>query len=288
MKSTVSMAKPILPSEPAGFTLIEVLIALAVSAIVVSAMLLSYQHMQDSSSDQVQMSTVQENLRGVFGIMERDLRMAGLNDNQSPSFGVTDVQCFEVKADPSSAIPAACADGVLAHSPILRMTMDLNNNDTVDAGETISYFLYDKDGDGVYDLARSTTDPGAGQLPALSNLQLMADNIDAIGFAYAFDNNGDDAIDRDAGGNIIWGVDTTNDGNLDKQLNADGSTTALGYTVPPAEIEAVQVWVLARASRTSRGYVNTHTYQVGDRTIGPMNDGYKRWLLTEVLDCRNL
>ena len=261
-----------------GFTLVELMIAMVISAIVISSATWIYIHIQTSSAQQVEISTIQQNLRGVLAIMESELRMAGEDRTLSFSFGVTDVRHFSITEPGTDAIPDASGSG----SPILRMTLDIDDDGILDANETVTYSLYDKDGDGdLLDLARSTTFPG---VDVISGRQLLAEGIEAIGFAYAFDNDDDGEIDRTGAGNdIIWAVDSDNDGSLD----ADLLLVNLGYIVPPANIRAIQIWILARANRPDPKYENTHQYSVGTLNITP-NDSYRRWLLTEVIHCRNL
>jgi prepilin-type N-terminal cleavage/methylation domain-containing protein len=278
MIRTHCKAKSGLLGKPAGFTLIELLVAIGVSAVVLSSIGVSYVHMQESSAQQVELSSIQQNLRGVLAIMERELRMIGQDYMQSASFGVTDVRRFSITP------PGTDANVDANGSPVLRMTLDLDNDGQLDAGETITYLLYDRDGDGVlFDLARATTNPGVG---VVSGRQLLAEGIEALEFAYAFDNDGNGEIDRTAppGNDIIWAVDGNNDG----QLNSDLLGVPLGYTVPPQNIRAVQVWVLARTRQPSRRYSNSHQYSVGTQVIGPTNDPFRRWMLTEILHCRNM
>lgn len=262
-----------------GFTLIELMIAMVISTVVISSVTFIYIHTQNSSAQQVETASIQQNLRGILAIMESELRMAGQDFTQSSSFGVTDVRNFTITAPGTAATPDATGSG----SQILRMTLDLDSDGELDANETVTYLLYDRDGDGdLFDLARSNTYPG---VDTVSGRQLLAEGIEAIGFAYAFDNDDDGAIDRTGNdNNIIWAVDSDNDGVLD----ADLLGVALGYTVLPKNIKAIQVWILARSNRPDLKYINTQQYSVGNQVIGPMNDSYRRWLLTEVLHCRNL
>ena len=265
-------------SDSTGFTLVELMIAIVISAIVISSATWIHIHIQSSSAQQLEIATIQQNLRGALAIMESELRMAGEDRTLSLAFGVTDTRFFSITEPGTDAIPDASGSG----SPILRMTLDLNDNGVLDANETVTYLLYDKDGDGdLFDLARSTTFPG---VDVVSGRQLLAEGIEAIGFAYAFDNDGDGEIDRSGAGNdIIWAVDSDNDGSLDANL----LLANLGYIVPPGNIRAIQIWILARANRPDPMYENTHQYSVGTLNITP-NDSFRRWLLTEVIHCRNL
>jgi hypothetical protein len=119
----------------------------------------------------------------------------------------------------------------------------------------------------------------------ISGRQLLAEGIEDIMFTYAFDNDNDERIDRTAppDNNIIWAIDSNNDGQLDSDL----AGAALGYTVPPQNIRAVQVWVLARAKRPAANYTNSRQYSLGDH-VTAVNDNFRRWLLTDTLHIRNM
>jgi prepilin-type N-terminal cleavage/methylation domain-containing protein len=267
-----------------GFTLIELMIGIVVSAITITAGLKIYDHMQNSSVQQVEISMLQQNQRGVLTILERELRLIGMDMKQSKKFGITDVRKFTITSPGVNATPSA------AGSPILQMTMDLNNDKIINAGETVTYALYDQDNDGQppFALARST----AYSIPNLINgRQLLAEGIQAIGFAYAFDADGDGIIDRKVvvpgdPPSIIWAVDSNNDGLLDADLA--GGALPGGVTVPTKAIRAVQFWILGMAQRPDSSYTDTNTYSVGGQPPIIPNDQFRRWLLTEIVHCRNL
>jgi type IV pilus assembly protein PilW len=52
-------------------------------------------------------------------------------------------------------------------------------------------------------------------------------------------------------------------------------------------ILAVRIWLLVRAERTERGYVNNTTYTYAGVTRGPFNDGYRRVLVSKTIYLRN-
>jgi prepilin-type N-terminal cleavage/methylation domain-containing protein len=194
--------------HPSGFTLVELLIAMVISALVLTAFYRVFDNLQSSSIQQVEIATMQQNQRGALAIMEREFRMIAADRGLTGQFRVTDIRRYTVTEPGTTATP----DNSAAGSPILRFTADLDNDGLLGANETITYLLYDRDGDPAngFDLARSVFNAGNG---LVSQRDLLAESVDAIGFAYAFDQNLDGRIDR-AGANddIIWGVDTDNDG----------------------------------------------------------------------------
>ena len=267
-----------------GFTLIELFIGIVISVIAITAGLKIFDHMQNSSVQQVEISMLQQNQRGVLTILERELRLIGMDMNQSNIFGITDVRKFTITNPGVDATPSA------AGSPILRMTMDLNDDKSIGPGEIITYALYDRDNDGQppFELARSTATPVTDEI---NGRQLLAEGIQAIGFAYAFDADGDGIIDRQVvvpgdPPSIIWAVDSNNDGLLDADLS--GAALPGGGTVPTSAIRAVQFWILGMAQRQDSSYTNTNVYSVGDQPPFVPNDQFRRWLLTEIVHCRNL
>ena len=275
-----------------GFTLIELLIGMAIAAIVLAGIYAVLEDLRKSSVQQVEVSTLQQNQRGVLAIMERELRLIGMDMQQSnqfnPQFCVKDVRKYAIT---DSAVDANL-DGTPSGSPVLRMTLDLNDDRTVNGDETITYALFDSDGDGLppYELGRSTKYTGPDVIAA-DELELIAEGIEAISFAYAFDADDDGNIDRQvvvAGEppSIIWAVDTDNDGRLDSDLGHN----LLPAPVRPEAIRAVQFWILGRVQRPDPSYVDNKSYSVGDQLIQPAGDEvhFRRWVLSEIIHCRNL
>lgn len=286
MKNYRSQSRQRIAGNRRGFTLVELLIAMAVSAVVLTGVISVFAHMQHSSAQQIATGTLQQNQRGALGIMERELRLIGMDRSQSDNFLVTDVRKYSIVAPGSTAVPAGTG------SPVLRMQVDLDDDGVLDPGETITYLLYDRDNDGVppWELSRSTTLLG-NNVP-----QMVAEGVEAFGLAFAFDADDDGKVDRDtatAGEPILWGVDTDNDGALDSYLDANWNLVAIGQNVLPDRILGVRFWLLGRSQREDAKHLDNAIYQVGDQTIQPgtppgTGDHYRRWLLSEIIHCRNL
>jgi type IV pilus assembly protein PilW len=265
-----------------GFTLVELLIAMAITGIVAGAIFTAFQSQQKSYLIQDQVAEMQRNIRAAMDIMIRDIRMAGYDPTRfSGGATITDNST----------------------SARIQVTMDLNkDHDCNDNNENITYGFSnanDADGNGIADAgaAELGRDTGGGFQP-------IAENIQAIGFAYAYDADGDDNLDTSAGGDIIWAVDTDGDGNWDN-LDTDGdgdidaddgpgignngviNGTGTGTAVGTSQIRAVRIWILARVKRPDPDFVNTNTYVVGTNVITP-NDGFRRRLLSTTVKCRNM
>ena len=164
---------------------------------------------------------------------------------------------------------------------MLRFSADLNKNLIIDADEDITYTLV---GTKLH-----------------RNGQIVAYDIEAVGFAYAFDDDGDGELDKSANGNVIWAIDSDSDGQLNKELdtNDDGIINANDIeggidlsNIDIAKIRGVRIWLLANTREPIEGSNDYGTYVVGANHRGPADDNWeptrKRVLLTTTTYCRNM
>jgi type IV pilus assembly protein PilW len=162
-----------------GFTLVEVLIALAISGVLFSGIYYAYSSQQKSSIIQQEVSAMQRNLRSGMHFMEREIRMA----------------CCDPTGKAGAAfISARKNQDYLDGNFILRFTADIRGDndgsppdgDTSDPNEDIGYSLTDHGSDGDTDLVR--------------NGALIAENIDALDFVYL--DKSDVPLNDDGNGNV--------------------------------------------------------------------------------------
>jgi type IV pilus assembly protein PilW len=289
-----------------GFTLIELLITMAITSIVMGAVGVIHSSQQKSYRIQEEVAAMQQNIRAAMYIMEREIRLAGYDPTTSGNFGITDI-CYRDK------------DYVLnlnGYSTI-EFTADDNLNGSTEATETISFSLYDPEGDGKLELARRISGVRSA----------IAENIYALGFAFAFDADGDGALDTyeiddppppapplqpNEKKRIIWAIDSGNNNWLDLNLDGinkegvidgvidekddkndngiiDGQALADGK-VNISAIRAVRIWLLARSDEIDNKIINKGPYVVGDKVIKPLGDdrNYRYELLSTVVKCRNM
>jgi type IV pilus assembly protein PilW len=289
--------------QTSGFTLVELIIAMMVTSVMGIAVIANYTSQQQAATTVRQVSQMQQQLRGAMYIMEQDLRIAGYDPEGTDVFGVINVQRWSITNESTAAVPDANG------SPSLTIAYDWDpanaafNEDGLLNEPAPAYRLFDDNNDGIFDLVRDNV--GA-------NRQLVAEGMEAIGFAYAFDQDGDGELDRTAAGNnIIWAVDWDNDNRLDTNLDADDDgvidlnddidgdrriTPADGGGLPAPvtvdRIRMVRIWLLARARNASRGFTNQGQFiLVGDQVIpnqaGGFDDNIRRRLLVRTVDCRN-
>jgi len=262
-----------LVKNKSGFTLIELLMAMVTGIIVLAGIYAAFNSQQKIHTKESQVVDAEQNVRGAAHFMVREIRLAGMDQT-----GNADAR-FHI-AGPHS----------------IRFTLDRNDDgDVEDEGEDITYrFL----AAGVTD-ADGIADAGATQLTrSVYNIvpddftdDTLAEDIHAIGFAYAFDDDGDGELDwfDDDGdtvfdpGEEFWAYDSDGDGDLDLD-NAGG---ALAADVNFDNIRAVRVWILARTRNPLRGYSGPKNFIVGDKPIN-RNDNFKYRLLTHTVKCRNM
>jgi type IV pilus assembly protein PilW len=150
-----------------GFTLMELMVAMAVAGIVMAGVYSAYYSQQKSFVVQDELAEMQQNLRAAMFFMAREIRMAGCN--------------------PTGGANAKIENDSTANT--IHFTMDLRgkdpddpaDGDTSDPNEDITYTLADLDGNGITEIVRDT---GGGQ-------QIVAENIDALDFRYLNESGSD-------------------------------------------------------------------------------------------------
>ena len=128
--------------KKSGFTMVELLVVLAVSSIVFTLMYQTYSAQLKSHTTQQELVEMQQNLRAALYLMEREIRMAGY----APE-GDLGVNAFRtIQAANIEFVMDSRGDG----------TLDPSDGDTLDLGEKIQYTI-----DGSGNLVRVSND-GAG------------------------------------------------------------------------------------------------------------------------------
>jgi type IV pilus assembly protein PilW len=196
-----------------GFTLVEVLIALAISGLLMTAVYVAFQSQQRSYLAQEQVAEVQQNIRAGVDFMVREIRMAGYDPTGIGNDGIEEatVGRFGFTSDSN-------ADG-----------------DVEDTGESITYGFcntFDSEPDGVVDgggVASLGRDTGGGFQP-------VAENIQAIEFNYLDeDGNVTVALDdiRAVQISILARAQRPDRNYLDTRVYPDNGTTPGGVTWGP-------------------------------------------------------
>ena len=261
-----------------GFTLIELMVALALTGMVAAAAYGFYISQNRTYIAQDRVVEMQQNLRSALDIMVRDIRMAGCDPQGSTGAGFITTQAASVQ------FTMDIQDGV---------TIGTSDGDVTDSDENIRYSLQPASTiDERNQLMR--VDAVAGSVP-------VATGIEALGFAFAIDSDANGLLDADAGGTIwavdtgagVWmDLDTNNDGKIDTSDNPAGQNT--GIAVNLADVRAVRIWLLAASEDRAEDFTNTTTYVVGATHVTPSsdadpnNDTRRMRLLETSVKCRNM
>ena len=269
--------------QPAGHTLVELMLAMVIAAILGTAIFQVYQVRQNSHSKQRLAVEMQQNIRAAISLIKREVRMAGFDP--AANDGEDNDGDFTIDNEAESA-----ATGIrTAGRHMIQITFDLDGDINIDSNESVTYGFaqkYDADADGIADaggapLGRRT---GAGPLTG------VAENIQAVGFAYAFDHDHDGNLDTDDGtmdGNIIWAYDSKPGDEYSGLTTNLATGLPLAGPVPLSDIRAVRIWILSRTREPVRGHFDSQAYTVGDRTIVSA-DRYQRRLIRTTVYCRNM
>jgi len=302
------MNKPIkIMDQDTGFTLIEMMITLAITSIVMMFLYSVHNNLTISTANQKLKIQMQQNLRGGFSVMEKEIRMAGYDPEGTGHFTIMDVG-YRLKNKTSSVnINSSVNQG---YSSSLVFAYDRDHDGFVGSNEVIAYSVCDllvSKPDGIPDLARNA---GGGR-------QKVAVGIEKIGFAYAIDSDLDGVIDftdsnsdgvMNPGDHFVWAVDTDGDRMLDLNIdiNRDGRISleddsdgngvinqldATFAPIPDVElnkIRAVRIWLLARSGKMIRNRSSGSTYVVGNMIVSSHGDSFARRMLTSIVWCRNM
>jgi type IV pilus assembly protein PilW len=144
-----------------GFTMIELLVAMAMTSVVATGVYSVFFSQQKSYMTQDQVAFMQQNLRGGMDLMEREIRMAGFDPTGTAKAGIVTAQANSIRITKDTTDNAGTGDP---------------DGDVGDVNEDITYSLLDVDGDGVNDLVRNDAkNPGN---------QMVAQDIDALNLVY--------------------------------------------------------------------------------------------------------
>ncbi|MFT5728337.1 MAG: prepilin-type N-terminal cleavage/methylation domain-containing protein [Desulforhopalus sp.] len=146
-----------------GFTLIELMVAMAMAGIVVGVIYAAYTIQTKIYTEQAKVAEMQQNIRAGITFLQSEVRMAGYNPED-----INDLSC-------GAGAAAVAAPGIhTATATTFGFSMDLNGDGKCDGpGENVTYSIYTAT-DGIQKLGRK----------APTNNQAVAENIDGINFVY--------------------------------------------------------------------------------------------------------
>jgi type IV pilus assembly protein PilW len=243
-----------------GFTLIELLIYVGIFGVVLGSIFTAYQGQLKSQVVQREISDMQQNLRAALYLMEREIKLAGLNPSGAAGIGITTADPHRVAF--SMDFTGGEDDGIDNDGDGLIDNLEWYDGAANHPNETVNYVL-SNDPDAVGINSGLPTESNSGAVSnLLRNGDVIAMNIDALNFVY---------LDRDG--------------------------TPIASPVAGADmgrIRAIQITVVARSgerpSTWLRGVVDNRNYlnQQGEEILPQQNDAFRRLMLTTEVKCRNL
>jgi type IV pilus assembly protein PilW len=155
---------------PKGFTLIELMIAMAVGLVLLAAVYSVFLVQNKELRNQEQITEMQQNARMAMEMMSRDLMMAGYGPST-----LTRCTGTTPTTKPASS-PYSCLGIVVANINFVSLSADLNGNGVLtDAGENLTYDRYESPtGSGNYALGRTSN----------GTKNPVVDNVSALTFTY--------------------------------------------------------------------------------------------------------
>lgn len=259
-----------------GFTLVELMVTVAVFGIVLTGVYSVYQAQLRSHYTQQEIMDMQQNIRAAMYLMEREIKMAGLNPTGANNVGITvaDAHTVSFNMDFTGGFNDGDDDdddGVIDEGV---NGIDDNGNglvdeadeaewcdgDVNDVNEQVVYALSnDLDFNGVNDGLPTENNDG-GTCDLWRNGELLALNIDALNFVY---------------------------------LDGNGALLA-APVADTTQIRSIQVSMVARSgsnpSSFSHNYADTQSYQnqQGDIILSQQDDSFRRVLMAMEVKCRNM
>jgi type IV pilus assembly protein PilW len=240
-----------------GFTLVELMIAVFLTGIAVIAIYRGYVSFSKSSDVQEQLIEMQQNLRIGMWMLEKDLRRAGMNEenDENAGFSLAAAQTIMFTMD----LGGTNRNNSLELTDL--STSDEGDGDVDDIGEEISYTRRGPDANGAFGLYRNDENLNPGG----TGNQIIT-NLEALDFVYL--NESGSALDP---------------------LPLDPA----GLDIK--EIRSVQVSIVVRTTNEDYSYNNTEPYENikpvedgGPETIFQGGgDNFRRRVLSKQIKIRN-
>jgi prepilin-type N-terminal cleavage/methylation domain-containing protein len=269
-----------------GYSLVELLVAMAISLVVMAGVYKVYVTQQDSYLLQEQVAEMQQNARVAKYVLTKDIRMVGYNPTRKINVG-NFVTSFVAKL-PGDDLADSDPDRTSTGPKSIAFTLDYNGDGVIDANfdEQVAFRVA---GDSLQ------------RFDVVNDAWLtVVENIEALGFAYAFEDGGniiwaidgddsdtDERLNVNLDGNDDGVIDASDDTNGDREIDDNDAGTSLAAPVDLDKIKAVKIWLLAKTGKSDRKYNVAETYVVGNRILW-RNDQNRRSMVITAVKCRNM
>lgn len=267
-------------ADQSGFTLVEMMIAVAVFAIVMAGVYGVQRSQMRTHYVQQQVVDMDQNVRAAMYLMEREIKLAGLNPTGAGGIGIltADSHLLEFNMDYTGGSDNGVDDDGNDGVDEGDNDGDDNGNGLVDEGDEEEWY------DGLVNDPNDASPPYDPDLPAEWVEYQLSNDADTDGI------NDGGACDLLRNGEILaLNIDALNFVYLDE----DG--TVLATPVADAtQIRTIQVALVARSSATASNFLSGHTdtqsytNEQGDEILPPQNDTFRRIRSTMEVKCRNI
>ncbi|PKG80339.1 pilus assembly protein PilW [Shewanella sp. Actino-trap-3] len=308
-----------------GMSLVELMVAMLISLFLTAGLFTMFSMSSSNVTTTSQFNQLQENGRIALAIMERDLSQLGFMGDATRlgiSLGNTIVSATAVNVDCIGGGPnnASFPNGLQAHFRTLwgyeqgvgagSLTCITPNNKTdviqikrligppVTVLTATRYYAASNSSDIVFFngsvAAPSLTDSRLweyqhhvyfirddGDIPVLRRRTLSINN----GM-----NNEEQLVEGIENMRILYGFDNNGDGTADSYMPAQNMTSLMwewNNIIINQRLVALRVFLLVRSSEKDRSYKNDITYKLGDKTIEPLNDNYRRKVVSTTIILKN-
>ncbi len=298
-----------------GFTLTELLVAMAIATIVLSAIFLTFKSQQDSYVVHNQVAMTQQNVRGAMQLISRDIQMAGYYTN----FETTTISMdWDGMGGNESMRPliyardnvSAVGDGIKDNTDLIVIVKaSMENGRQIAFGEVASgatasaslrdagdltqdkYAVLVKEDLSRAEFFRVTNSTGTMTLSkSLVETYTEDDWIfraDIIIYYVSEDPEHPSLMRRNLGNNEEAQVTAEDIDNLQfRYVLDDGGKVDSGFN--ERDVRAVEISILARTPHIIRGYTDPNTYNIGGAAPVTPGDGYRRRLLKALIRTRNI
>ncbi len=285
-----------------GFTLIELLVAIAVMLILSAGVVSLFLNINTRSQEELQRNELVDRANRISSYLVWEIREAGFGVSSVPKladgsnltinsvgYSYSIVPSYNPNGNDSIAIIKAISFlpklRVNQNTPAGNTTVGLDRapkNYEIDPADDYKSYVVFESHKKVYRVISVNNNTMTLSSALVENVPAQTEvlGLRVINF---YLSNGE--LHRDDGiTNSI--VDEAVDGFKLNYVLIDGTETPNPSN--PSDIRAVKFYVLLRTLRPSKSYTDNKTYQLGSITLGPYNDGYRRLLVENSVEVKNV
>ncbi len=324
--ATRTAGKPL--RAEAGFTIIELLIAVALGLVILAGLFRTFKVQHDSYVVQDQVSAMQQNLRAAMHFIVRDLQMAGYYTNFDRNTRQLDWNDLDGDGNPNNntetgrpllfAVNNASVAGIKANTDVIVIVKAGSEGRTLTSGEgasggVVTLSNRDFDGDGTVDLNNTArrfgllvkedlsfadffqVDSASGSINPPAGLTENYTSGDTVYRTDIIIYKVDDStptrpslVRRNLGNDSGYQVIAEDIDNLQFRYQLNDGTWTNDPTGNQIRVRAVEVLLVARTAFPQRGYKDASSTTFGTETIAAPNDAYRRKTLNSIVKTRNV